>query len=358
MTTTGEIKKLDGVLQFDQIDFIKGLCMILVVTQHGGIPINILNLSILAFHMPAFFVVSGFLMAISKPFLKYSFRTYLKKQFSRLVVPTVVFNLVSLLLQFILSITNPAFTPISKIFISTFISGDTPNAISKGYEVVGFPWFISALFLSNIISYIFLKSINRYKENIRKTAEFLAILLAFYLNYLTTLRPNLPTYFTWNIALQALAWVLLGFSLNNVIYRIVIKNNIKYKSAISSFLVFLLIWSVTSNTMWFAMFMNMYGKYLVAMVGAFSGTFAFFLTSSDLFEFINLKGIKLSRSIIWIGKNSLNFYLIHVMITHIIYSFEQIYKFQVSWCIKWAILFSATSLIILGINKLKKYIIT
>lgn len=90
--------------RLDWVDRLKGLLIILVVAGHAvgsaehftdGVTRDILHFSFKAiylFHMPAFFVLAGFL------FREMPWREFLRRKFRRLVVPYLIFGIISIVI--------------------------------------------------------------------------------------------------------------------------------------------------------------------------------------------------------------------------------------------------------------------
>lgn len=76
------------------LDIAKGIAIILMVIGHTPIPEKISHF-IFAFHMPLFFIASGW----SSNYIKYPFRQYVGKKWKSLMVPFFCYSLVVILLM-------------------------------------------------------------------------------------------------------------------------------------------------------------------------------------------------------------------------------------------------------------------
>lgn len=76
------------------LDVAKGMAIILVVLGHSSLP-PVLNRFIFAFHMPFFFLASGY----TSVFNKYSLTDYLKRKIKVLIIPFLIYSFINLLLQ-------------------------------------------------------------------------------------------------------------------------------------------------------------------------------------------------------------------------------------------------------------------
>ena len=71
--------------------------MLCVMLQHNrGLPTDVINF-LLAFHMPAFFVLSGYMLSFASSVNRYAVKDYILKRFIQLMIPYFLFEIVSLL---------------------------------------------------------------------------------------------------------------------------------------------------------------------------------------------------------------------------------------------------------------------
>lgn len=178
---------------FKEIDYLKGLAIIFVIIGHSfpdyltGFT-NSFNefvfYTMYSFHMPLFFLISGFLITKN---LTSSFKEKIKNikhKFWRLFIPYLIFTFFTLFLKLIfsnLAMNEFHLKDIYKIFIS-----DNPN---------GGLWFLYVLFLISIIVILLLDE-KKYKTYL---FFLLSLILLFisnfipeYIYFLTRLLRNLP----------------------------------------------------------------------------------------------------------------------------------------------------------------------
>ena len=161
------------------IDIAKGILIILVVIGHilkGSVFVTKSMIRIInAFHMPAFFIISGFLTNEAK-LREQKFSDYVKKRAIRLLVPYVVFEVLGGIWQMLV------------------MGSDAVNLTGIIYRIltvhchVGADWFLIALFVSEVFLYWTVKCDNRIWYYILITAAFLT---AFYLPEYNWLMANL-----------------------------------------------------------------------------------------------------------------------------------------------------------------------
>lgn len=272
------------------IDIAKGIGIILVIIGHVSVNQNINNF-IYSFHMPLFFIISGFLYKPKKDFEKHKAKSIL--------IPYFSFSIIS----FIYWITIERFfreqevSPLN-VFINIFIArGDNESYI---FNVV--LWFLPCLFMTEII-FNFL--INKTKSKYLKYIMFISSIIGFIFPKISDIR--LP--FCLDIVFTAIAFYYLGF---------LFKENIKNK-----FLIFLqkgviycilligiiLIVSLLSTIEQGANMMNLkYKYYLIFYVTAILGFYMVYMISNK----ITINFLK------WIGKNSLYIMCIHEPLKRIV----------------------------------------
>lgn len=174
-----EAKILTGRQRLTYIDIAKGILIILVVIGHvlkGSVFITKAMIRIInAFHMPAFFIISGLLTDETK-LRSQDFWKYIKKRANRLLIPYVVFELLGGFWQMLLMGR-------SAVNITRIISG-----IFTVHCHVGADWFLIAMFLSEVLLYWIVK----LKSNAwHFVVIILSFLIAFYLPELNWLMANI-----------------------------------------------------------------------------------------------------------------------------------------------------------------------
>jgi len=303
--------------RIEYIDYFKGGAILLVLFQHCGI----LSSHILAFHMPLFFFISGLLYAKKKDFG--SFDIFVKKRFERLIIPYFAFEILSLLMASVLHYSFPfvGLDPVYKIdwvyaLRNIILVLDTPEYIGVSNRL----WFFPALFVSDIIFYWVVKSFNRLPN--RGGSAYVILFCGFvFLSYLlsksvgsmdnvfvfsTLLNPaRLP--FAIDIALIGVAYIILGLSAGAFVGYLYRQKKLAQITLMFISLIVLYL-SVKYNSGLFVMFINSYGDYFVATVGAVSGVLVFIS-----FVFVMTPALP-KKSLGFLGQNSLIFFPIHLYV--------------------------------------------
>ncbi|GIM30252.1 O-acetyltransferase [Clostridium polyendosporum] len=194
------------------IDIAKGLLIILVVVGHSKIE----NFDyIYWFHMPAFFIISGFLF---KPFQLTEIKAWLNKTFSRFLIPYIAFYIISWLLLTMLNYDKITFKSIIKDFIM-FVYG--------GRAIGGVYWYVTCLIVTQLIFSIL-------QVKLKKKYVLICLVTAYIIGHLESIYilPSSDYYnmpmrfkFPWNIdvSLVALIYFGIGFYCKDLINSIYTK---------------------------------------------------------------------------------------------------------------------------------------
>ena len=116
-----------------ELDIAKGICILLMVVGHSGMPDG-LHFFIYGFHMPFFFFVSGITTNVSRPF-----KTFLSCKIKGLMIPFFIYYLIHI----------PSYALVYKrSIIEQFI------VEFEEYQIDSALWFVPILFLANIINWM------------------------------------------------------------------------------------------------------------------------------------------------------------------------------------------------------------
>ncbi|MDR2840494.1 MAG: acyltransferase family protein [Paludibacter sp.] len=174
------------------IDALKGFAILLAVWGHSlqccsstiRFFDNPVFVGIYSFHMPIFFVVSGFFFSSS---LKLGVKDFLVKKFVQLILPCIVWQIIYYIAVFIeaLATHNEA-----------FLSGGLMHlwGIINPYC---FPWFLREIFVSYVLAYFALKLLKKYH-----IAAILSILIVCIAPFLTEFQRFLFPFFWVGILLN------------------------------------------------------------------------------------------------------------------------------------------------------------
>ena len=143
--------------RFEWIDFAKAIGIFLVFIGHSELPES-LRLRIYMFHMPLFFIISGFLWNVEGN-KNLSFADFLKKKFKAYVIPYFKIAIVCLLIRGVLF---NAITLDSVTYWSTLVKYIYGILIFSRGSVDYLPscspiWFLTCLFCAEVIFYWIMK---------------------------------------------------------------------------------------------------------------------------------------------------------------------------------------------------------
>ena len=264
------------------IDISKGIGIILVIIGHTSIP-NFLTILIFSFHMPLFFVISGFLFN-KKKYLD-NFSNFIYKKSSTLLWPFYTFSLLTILINY----TNS----------SLIINNENLTNLILGNDSLNTPlWFLTALFSVELLFFIALK----YFKN---SNYLLVIGLIITIGFINSIFFKLSFFFNLHIAFIALLFFTIGWLLKKYDYiRFINEISIKYILFISLLMIFI----VFSNER-IDMYSMTFGNIIYFIIGSILG--------SILIIFISLKVSNkhfISQFLSFFGKHSLPLLAIHTII--------------------------------------------
>lgn len=127
---------------------LKGIDIILVVVGHHLLEFERLTLWIYSFHIPLFFIITGYLLEFKK--VKYdNIKPVIINKAKSLIYPYVTFSLINLIwyitFYYILPIGGQPAETLQIVLLKTLTT--------FGYHAM---WFLPAMFLSSILYYIIL----------------------------------------------------------------------------------------------------------------------------------------------------------------------------------------------------------
>lgn len=129
------------------IDFLKGLCIFLVVLGHCDTTDKTTFWFIYIFHIPLFFCISGYLF---KP--KTNFKSFIKSKVKTLIIPYIIFFVITCIIQNLL-IKPIKFNTLIKYFFLNGFYLSSINNISL--------WYLPLFFIASITFYFIMKIPNK-----------------------------------------------------------------------------------------------------------------------------------------------------------------------------------------------------
>lgn len=283
------------------IDYAGGFAMLLVFIQHSKMPL--ITRVILAFHMALFFWISGFLYA-EKHEEKISIKNLTKKRFIRLIVPWIFWVFIDYMITAILEILSGNFE-LFPFIIKLFTD------IVYGTSF----WFLPCMFVADILFHLFYKVIDRIKFGGPFEILLLSGALLFWcLSWIENKAVSITLPFRLDVSLMATGFLFLGAGMHGVIKvikskKLLIKISLLFSLAILALICIVLNGRDGSN---FMMYMNEYGNYLYAIVGASALIICTFI-------FLDISHPCLPKKyLLFLRKNSLILFPIHILILRVV----------------------------------------
>lgn len=271
------------------LDISKGIAILLMVFGHSSIP-DMMTRFIWSFHMPLFFISSGWLTNYEKK----SIAGFVVQKNKSLLLPFFIYSIIVLLLYgFIFG------TKVSDVLMNGW----------GGYAL----WFIPILYFSLLLSYLYYKIDNNY---FRWTLAFAFLSLAFVLSYLDIRLP-------WSLSTipYASLLIIIGHEIKRV-------NNFIENRGLFLLMPMLLI-TISISFFWkLDMCDNSILPIAPLTIGAVSGTLFVFICS----QIIDRKIVIVSRFLSAVGRETfliLAFSQIIIMIINHYFSFHFIVKYVI-----------------------------
>ncbi|MBR1946520.1 MAG: acyltransferase family protein [Bacteroidaceae bacterium] len=173
---------IESKQHYTEISIAKGILIILMVIGHSGAPSLPCNF-LYQFHMPCFFLISGFLF--KEKYLD-KIGTFVGKRIKGLYIPFVKYSLVFLLLHNIfyhLHLYNNSYT------LAEFITRTLKILTLTGSEqLLGGFWFLKELLYASVISILYFKLIS-IGIKLNKKVLFASCILFLILAYIASISP-------------------------------------------------------------------------------------------------------------------------------------------------------------------------
>ena len=299
--------------RIEWLDFVRGISIICIVIGHSGDPSSYYkHLFVFSFHVPIFFIISGFLFSNSNS-IKLSFEEITYKRFRSLILPYFTTGMIMFLQMIVVCLYNWGrifyyihynnliinITDIIKIsfpfvygmhLLLCFCYGTGKVVTQLHFDIgrVGAIWFLPSLFCANVIFYFFLKLFERYSIAIQS----IIIVILVFTGYMIGKYIFLP----WSIDVSLVSQVFLfsGYLMQK--YKIFEK-----KAHIWLFIAAFSIWLVDLYMGGISLNDRQYNNLAVSTIGAIAASYllmklSYFLSNNNSFYY---------RSISYIGRQSL-----------------------------------------------------
>lgn len=287
--------------RIDEFDIAKGIAIIAMIIGHLGM--KNLDMIVYPFHMPLFFIISGYFISKTDSFLR-----FVKKKLNGLILPyyscAVIICISSIITNEFVKIIHSSFkihSILSWGFAAIYGAG-TNYLLPKNIISIGGIWFLQALFIASVIVKLLdILISNKYEYFKAIIVIFLAIASYVSSKYIW-LPLNIQT------GLFSTIYVYVGYF---------IKQRFNYETIKEKYLV---------NAKWFSIFTIIFvvsifleqGKFnianlsieagIIGIISSFSNSFLIIVVSSVIKDHTsNFKNI-----LIWLGRNSLYILCVHI----------------------------------------------
>lgn len=283
------------------LDFIRGFAMILVVLGHSGVPGDYY---LMLFHMPLFFILSGYTKFLRSEKTEAPFGTYFKKLFFSLMLPNYCFEIINSIIwcgqQWMRG--KPLPTAMDWFHILTLPQHGEFGAMGHKF------WFLPCMFVSSIFFYWILRLCKSKMGKVSVTV-FLVLLADAVSRVSFSLPLQLDT------AVLGTLFLMIGYLGGEFI-----RDALQTINPLADFIMILLmvfcVWFAKYNNAYLDMQTHYVQEYPYMLIAALSGSFAciliakfLFIAAQNIYKYIFSIPFQFIR---WCGANSLGVYLVHV----------------------------------------------
>ena len=273
-----------------EFDIAKGIAILCVILGHLGI--KSINRIVFLFHMPLFFLISGYFLSLNDSFEQFS-----KKKFKQCIIPYIA-TCVAICI---------ASVPVSMYFHqdvgrnllkwfcgSIYGSGTLPGIIPGFPSFIGALWFLEALFFGCLI-------VRYLIERFSLKDAAIIILIVAYIGYATARKAWLP--FNIQAGCTAAGFIYLGYIFRRESF---VQKTINLPLLLS--LIFIVVWCVKFfNGFWLVQ--NYFGNGWMDVIGACAASYLILLAC----RIIATKDSFFSKTMQWYGKNSIVVLAFHII---------------------------------------------
>ena len=259
-----------------------------------GTPLQVIQ----TFHMPMFFIISGFFISD-----KSTLREFSVKRIKRLLIPYVISCfIVAILCTLVVLLKEHSATIavkelLKRIWISIYGSGSGHGSMMGPFGTqaeIGMMWYLLALLWSSIV----VKAISK-----NKMAGFIALMISSLAIGSTIIYGWIP--FSIQNGLGAVMWVWLGYCIKK---KDMLPEVLKliYSPWIA---LIIIVWLTSAVYGCIHLYGNYYSLGIVDVTGAIAGCLIVF----GICAFLDKKTIWIKKVLSWIGMNSLLIYCLHFL---------------------------------------------
>ena len=253
----------------------------------------------------------------------------IKRQSKKLLVPYFFFELINLIFSYMWCFVSNDRIQFKSAIISILICIDSkfyPGPVLR-------LWFLPSMFVSLITMW----AIRRYIPN-NKIKLLIAVLL-FYLSWILSIIYDGRLPFTLDISIMATAFIVVGYVAGWIIKKL-LNNELPSTLVIISVIISIVVYviCIISNPSTIYMYINEYGNYFYAIIGAISGSWIVIVFGRVLWLALSSCHFRstgaLKSIVLWYGNNSLVAFPVHIEIKLFIRKFVEIVFGETNWGIE------------------------
>lgn len=273
-------------MRLNQFDILKAIGIILVIVGHT-LDYNIMRNVIYSFHMPLFFLVSGYFFKVKEPIPP------IRKISRRLLLPYLISAaIIAILSSVILYIKNPTFD--IHYLLNWLQSIAYGNGVTDGtqFQSIGPLWFLLALFWGTIILHLIIQSA-KYISPI-----FIALLCVIISLYLSQHKIRLP--FSVLQGMLAVGYLYIGYLIKQHHPSIILNSKLNLIPIVA-------IWIISFKSGYLSLVQCYANPELLALTGALCGTYLAYAASNSIAQ----KESKLCSILTNLGRMTLLILCVH-----------------------------------------------
>lgn len=271
--------------RIDTFDILKGIGIILMVIGHTHLDcdtpiVSRLNQIIYSFHMPLFFLISGYFFK-PKPF-----NIGIKGYFKRLIIPYIFTIIIILSIAIIQSVINKDFDNIIKWGIAALWGNGSNmgNALFHDVKIIGAIWFLLSMFWT-------LNIFNILTNKLKSRLLLISVLLISIVGYLSAQYVRIP--FNIQSGMMCVFFLYIG----NILKTKDIFNNIPIWIAA----LFILSWVIITPFSFFSLASCTMSHFPLEIIASLGGVLLTYYIS----KFISEKGKIIKETLVKFGESTL-----------------------------------------------------
>lgn len=322
-------KTVDNRIEW--IDAAKGIAIILVVINHTHNPNPFLAKIISSFHLPLFFIISGYLFNSEKYIT--NFVALVKNRFSRLLVPYFIWSCIYC--SIIIIFSHPSFSKVTNILFMSVLYGTGTNPgthVPHNIISIGSLWFLPCLFCSEIIFWFLLKSTINLKSSYKNLFFGLFAYIGAFIGAKIFFLP-----WSLDIALLVPIFLFCGYKAkqNNLLIK-----NINWKFSI----LLLILWGIDILQGGISINNREYHNLLFSISGAMAAS----ILILNLVHLLSTKYKSFCKIFSYIGAQSMLILCVHILIRDSIF---EIPSLRLYWPVEMILIISLSLLVGVIIKK-------